>query len=299
MGDLEPYMNESFIFQAFEQMGESVAKVKQIPPKQTRGPAGYCFVEFSSHEASQRAMLRLNGKVIPGSAPPKRFKLNRASFGREHLVVPEFSIFVGDINEVIDDYNLFTIFSSRYKSCRGAKVVIDSNGKSRGYGFVRFGDESEHQRALTEMQGFTGINVKPLRVSLATPKKIGSSQTTSTESSAVPNNVYQQQYYPNYQPFYNSVSGWWNAYQSPTDYYYGAYGYGDQSYGATATDSTNGQAIDEDSVEDPFTHIDVEQSNTEYITQSEELFTTLEESRWFPIDMLTSSSNAATTTKVN
>ena len=34
-----------------------------------RNPAGYCFVEFSSAEAAQRAMLKLNNKVIPGSAP--------------------------------------------------------------------------------------------------------------------------------------------------------------------------------------------------------------------------------------
>jgi len=35
----------------------------------TRNPAGYCFVEFASSEAAQRAMLKLNNKIIPGSAP--------------------------------------------------------------------------------------------------------------------------------------------------------------------------------------------------------------------------------------
>jgi len=34
-----------------------------------RNPAGYCFIDFSSADAAQRAMLKLNGKVIPGSAP--------------------------------------------------------------------------------------------------------------------------------------------------------------------------------------------------------------------------------------
>lgn len=41
----------------------------------------------------------------------------------------------------------------------------------RGYGFVRFGDENEHTRALNEMQGATGCGGRPIRVSLATPKK--------------------------------------------------------------------------------------------------------------------------------
>ena len=35
----------------------------------SRNPAGYCFVEFGSADAAQRAMLKLNGKIIPGTAP--------------------------------------------------------------------------------------------------------------------------------------------------------------------------------------------------------------------------------------
>jgi RNA recognition motif-containing protein len=43
------------------------------------------------------------------------------------------------------------------------------SGMSRGYGFVRFTDESEQQRALTEMQGVYCGN-RPMRISTATPK---------------------------------------------------------------------------------------------------------------------------------
>jgi len=51
-------------------------------------------------------------------------------------------------------------------------VVLDSNGKSRGYGFVRFMSETDQQRALIEMQGYSGANKKPLRISMATPKRL-------------------------------------------------------------------------------------------------------------------------------
>jgi RNA recognition motif-containing protein len=40
---------------------------------------------------------------------------------------------------------------------------------SRGYGFVRFADEGDQQRALTEMQGVYCGN-RPMRISTATPK---------------------------------------------------------------------------------------------------------------------------------
>ena len=42
-------------------------------------------------------------------------------------------------------------------------------GLSRGYGFVRFSDPIEQQRALIEMQGMHICN-RPIRVSMATPK---------------------------------------------------------------------------------------------------------------------------------
>lgn len=43
------------------------------------------------------------------------------------------------------------------------------SGMSRGYGFVRFSEESDQQRALTEMQGVYCGN-RPMRISTATPK---------------------------------------------------------------------------------------------------------------------------------
>lgn len=49
-------------------------------------------------------------------------------------------------------------------------MVVDEHGDSRGYGFVRFADETDQQRALTEMQGVI-VGSKPIRVSIAAPKK--------------------------------------------------------------------------------------------------------------------------------
>ena len=83
---------------------------------------------------------------------------------------PEFSIFVGDLGPEVDDDLLFQTFSQHYPSCRTAKVVTDAvTGLSRGYGFVRFTDELEQQRAMVEMQGqYCGSRL--MRISVATPK---------------------------------------------------------------------------------------------------------------------------------
>lgn len=49
--------------------------------------------------------------------------------------------------------------------------MTDGSGRSKGYGFIRFTEENDQQRALIEMQHFPGISRRPIRVSLATPKR--------------------------------------------------------------------------------------------------------------------------------
>lgn len=112
---------------------------------------------------------------MPNSARP--FKLNWASGGgladRRDDRGPEFSIFVGDLGPEVNEYVLVSLFQSRFPSCKSAKIMTDPlSGMSRGYGFVRFSDESDQQRALSEMQGVYCGN-RPMRISTATPKNKG------------------------------------------------------------------------------------------------------------------------------
>ena len=44
------------------------------------------------------------------------------------------------------------------------QVVLDESGFSKGYGFVRFGNEQEQQHALGCMTGEMGLGSKPIKV---------------------------------------------------------------------------------------------------------------------------------------
>jgi RNA recognition motif-containing protein len=66
---LEPYMTETFVKNAFEKLGEAPMGVKIMRNKFTGEPAGYCFVHFKTDEIALDAMHKLNGKVIPASNP--------------------------------------------------------------------------------------------------------------------------------------------------------------------------------------------------------------------------------------
>ncbi|KAK6143532.1 hypothetical protein DH2020_023880 [Rehmannia glutinosa] len=171
IGDLQQWMDEAYLQSCFSQTGE-VFSVKIIRNKHTGQSERYGFVEFNSHTAAENVLQSYNGTMMPNTEQP--FRLNWATFStgdRRPEAGSDSSIFVGDLATDVTDALLHDTFASRYPSVKGAKVVVDSNtGRSKGYGFVRFGDENEKSRAMAEMNG-VHCSSRPMRISVATPKK--------------------------------------------------------------------------------------------------------------------------------
>ncbi|XBH92603.1 hypothetical protein VPH35_083693 [Triticum aestivum] len=183
VGDLHYWMDENYLHTCFGYTGEVVA-IKVIRNKQTGQSEGYGFVEFYSHAAAEKVLDGFAGHIMPNTDQP--FRINWASFSmgdRRSDIASDHSIFVGDLASDVNDTALLETFSSRYSSVKGAKVVIDANtGRSKGYGFVRFGDDSEKTNAMTEMNGVY-CSTRPMRIGPATPRK-SSGTSGSTGSSA-------------------------------------------------------------------------------------------------------------------
>ena len=133
---------------------------------------GYGFVEFQSHAAAEKVLQSFNGVMMPNAE--QLFRINWATFSagdKRSDVSPDHSIFVGDLASDVTDTLLQETFDIRYSSVKGAKVVIDANtGRSKGYGFVRFGDENEKLRAMSEMNGVF-CSSRAMRIGAATPRK--------------------------------------------------------------------------------------------------------------------------------
>ncbi|KAK9060362.1 hypothetical protein SSX86_021066 [Deinandra increscens subsp. villosa] len=173
IGDLQHWMDESYLQSCFAQTGEQVASIKLIRNKQTGQSERYGFIEFHTHEAAEKAIQSYNGTVMPNT--DQVFRLNWASFStgekRAENIGSDLSIFIGDLAPDVTDALLYETFAGRYPSVKGAKVVLDTNtGCSKGYGFVRFADENERARAMNEMNGQYCLS-RPMRVGVATPKK--------------------------------------------------------------------------------------------------------------------------------
>ncbi|KIJ57135.1 hypothetical protein M422DRAFT_238703 [Sphaerobolus stellatus SS14] len=121
-----------------------------------------------------------NGQVVTTSS------YNNTSNGSQPAPPQkEYSIFVGDLAPETSNSDLVAVFRNPvlglrndrepklihpFYSCKSAKIMLDPvTGFSRGYGFVRFADKAEQQRALIEMHGLYCLS-RPMRVSAATAK---------------------------------------------------------------------------------------------------------------------------------
>uniref|UniRef100_A0A8C9VRZ8 tRNA selenocysteine-associated protein 1 n=1 Tax=Scleropages formosus TaxID=113540 RepID=A0A8C9VRZ8_SCLFO len=289
---LDPYMDENFIKQAFSTMGENALGVKIISHRVTGGSAGYCFVEMADEASVDRCVLRLNGKLVPGSNPPRKFKLNYATYGKRPEASPEYSVFVGDLTSEVDDFQLHQFFMKKYPSCKGGKVVTDAYGNSRGYGFVKFTDENEQKKALEEFQNATGLGGKPIRISIAVNKSNYNNY-----------NNFQQPYYQ--QPYQSYYPQWgYDQYNSSYNYGYGSYGTPPPCPGmmgpppqmsmppmppmTTEMNSSTEVRAFYISLLDPNPLLDVDTLNKQYMERSEELYDSLMDCHWQPLDSVTS-----------
>ncbi|KAM3596646.1 uncharacterized protein V6R79_018445 [Siganus canaliculatus] len=282
MGNLDSYMDEKFITRAFSTMGEQVVSVRIIRNKMTGGAMGYCFVEMTDEATAERCLRKINGKALPGASPPTRFKLNRATFGKQENG-QMYSLFVGDLTPEVDDGMLYEFFYNRFPSCRGGKVVLDSMGNSKGCGFVQFPDERLQKRALQECQGAVGLGGKPLRLSLAANnlrnKQQQSEQKSWQTGSGYTNTVdeysqynqYQQQAYTGYYPS-------WGYDQT------GGYGYNYQQCDYTQYPVEESESVQDDGLEDPSIDVDVVEANRKFMDLSEELYDALMDCHWQPAE---------------
>ena len=133
---------------------------------------GYGFLEFENKAQAKEALESLNGKPMPNSS--KVFKLNWASYNTNKNTAQnpnEFSIYVCELDASVTSDILKDFFKENYKSVIDAKIIIDPSTKiSKGYGFVKFSDKAESEKAMNEMNGKM-IKGKAMKTGNASYKK--------------------------------------------------------------------------------------------------------------------------------
>lgn len=258
-----------------------------------------------------------------GTNPIVRFRLNSASNSNKLVGAErEFSVWVGDLSSEVDDYNLYRVFSNKYSSIKTAKVILDSSGFSKGYGFVRFGIEEEQKSALYEMNGYIGLGSKALKICNAVPKPKTTNASTTGKScshwscemkflfNSINRFVDTTSTLPSYTTASNTITAtdfsqyydpstyWqttWPGYEpavsTPTDYasYYQQQASAHiQQQAIQQQNATVHQNEDLALVEYKITDVDqmVDQMNREVIDRDRNFYDALESSKWMPIEQL-------------
>ncbi|XP_032560820.1 polyadenylate-binding protein 1-like [Chiroxiphia lanceolata] len=118
------------------------------------GSRGYGFVHFETQEAATRAIRTMNGmllndrKVFVGHF--KSRKEREAEIGAK--VVEFTNVYIKNFGDDMDDDRLREIFS-KFGKTLSVKVMMDSAGRSKGFGFVNFEKHEEAQKAVADMNG--------------------------------------------------------------------------------------------------------------------------------------------------
>lgn len=142
---------------------------------------GFGFVSFVTPEGAEAACNAMNNKELPsgktlyvGRAQKKTERQAELRRKFDQLKMERLTryqgvnLYVKNLDDTIEDERLRKEFSP-YGNITSAKVMTDSNGRSKGFGFVCFSTPEEATKAVTEMNNRI-VGTKPLYVALAQRK---------------------------------------------------------------------------------------------------------------------------------
>ncbi|XP_052013625.1 polyadenylate-binding protein 4-like [Apodemus sylvaticus] len=117
-----------------------------------KGSKGYAFVHFETQEAADKAIEMLNGKILNDRKVfVGRFKSQQereAELGAKKFT----NVYIKNFGEEVDDGALKELFGQFGKTL-SVKVMRDSSGKSKGFGFVSYQKHEDASKAVEEMNG--------------------------------------------------------------------------------------------------------------------------------------------------
>lgn len=194
MGDIEPWMTSDLILESFLEYGLKPSSIKMIKDHKFNITKNYCFINFNTIAEANKALINLNGKIIPKTF--LNFKLNWAN---KHCEMNR-NLYIGNLPNNIDDLQLYNIFKEKYPSIHHVSIMTDK-GESKGYGFIQFIDKYDYDKCLKEMDGYI-IKGKPIKIR-ERKKKINEEKNNTYNYNKL-NNLYNQNNNNNNMYIYNN-----------------------------------------------------------------------------------------------
>lgn len=157
VGDLEVNVNDSQLYDLFNQVGQ-VVSVRVCRDLATRRSLGYGYVNFTNPQDAARALDVLNFTPLNNKSIRVMYSHRDPSSRKSGTA----NIFIKNLDKTIDHKALHDTFSS-FGQILSCKIATDGSGQSKGYGFVQFEAEDSAQNAIDKLNGML-INDKQVFV---------------------------------------------------------------------------------------------------------------------------------------
>ncbi|OWB79462.1 hypothetical protein B5S32_g3684 [[Candida] boidinii] len=165
VGGIHKSVTEDMLKELFSSIGSPIQTIKLLYDKNRPG-FHYGFIEYDNNASAENALRSLNGSLL-ANCP---LKISWAYQSQQLKAQDAFNLFIGDLSTEINDETLGKAFSG-FQSLIQAHVMWDmKTGRSRGYGFVSFGELQDAERCLATMNEEL-LGGRPIRLNWASHKQ--------------------------------------------------------------------------------------------------------------------------------
>ncbi|VIP00116.1 polyadenylate-binding protein 4, putative [Brugia malayi] len=151
--NLDKSIDNKAIYDTFSMFGNilscKVANDEELNSK------GYGFVHFETEESAQKAIEKVNGmllegkKVYVGKFQPRMARLREMGETTRRFT----NVYIKNFADELDKEALEKLFF-KFGKITSAAVMVDADGKSKGFGFVAFENPEDAEKAVTEMHEY-------------------------------------------------------------------------------------------------------------------------------------------------
>lgn len=173
--NLDKKIDHKSLFDTFQQFGNILSC--KIELDETNESKGYGYIQFATQEAADKAIDKVNGKmlngkkVFVGSFVPRKERIAEAHNKKFT------NVFIKNLDEKVDDEELKKMFSA-YGTIKSAVIMRDDQGKTKGFGFVNFEQPEEAEDAVSKLND-TEVDGKTIFVGRAQKKSERESELRS------------------------------------------------------------------------------------------------------------------------
>jgi len=147
--NLAPSIDNKSLYDTFSMFGNILSC--KVSTNSKRESLGYGFVHYESEEAAQAAILRVDGKVIAGQQVVVQTFRSKKDRGVDASTTFT-NVYVKNIPEEVEEAEIAELFAP-FGKITSKKLVVDDQGKSKGFAFINFDSAEEGQAAVEALNG--------------------------------------------------------------------------------------------------------------------------------------------------